>query len=114
MARRPKVEVICDRCDKPYEDTAEAADAGAAATAAPSESRGVFIDATGLGLGEIVLEDLDPRCKKRVTDLITLIKKQKDSDETESRSTSDDAEQSTPRPVSRDASKQQHNPEEKR
>ena len=62
MAREAMVKVTCDRCKKKYDEQAEA----------PSRD-GIFIDAKALGLGERVLQDLDPKCEKRVTDLLSLV-----------------------------------------
>jgi hypothetical protein len=73
MARQPLVKVTCDRCPKTFETAVDA----------PSED-GVLIDAKGLGLGEIIFEDLCQKCRKRVADLIALIAKVDRNDEKDS------------------------------
>jgi hypothetical protein len=85
MAREPMVKVTCDRCKKKYDEP----------TNTPS-SDGVFIDAKSLGLGEIVFGDLDPKCKKRVSDLVAQIAMVKETDE---EAPPQDNQESTPRPA---------------
>lgn len=71
MARRQKVEVTCDRCKRVYEvpESPDHSD--------DNKSRGVFIDASELGLSQVAFDDLCPACDKRVSDLVRLILKVK-------------------------------------
>lgn len=103
MARRQKMEVTCDRCTKIFE-APEPSDDGAHDHTTTLPSRGLFIDATELGLDQVAYEDLCPRCRKRCTDLICLIKKVKEAEEAGAQAAADDGEQSTHRPASRDGS----------
>lgn len=65
--RETITKVTCDRCKEPVPEVADGA-------AAPSKREGlggsVFIDAKALGLGEIILDDLDERCRTEVTALL--------------------------------------------
>ena len=96
MARKQKLEVTCDRCSRVYE-AAESTDG------AEAQSRGLFIDATELGLNQVLYEDLCPKCRKRVSDLVGLIKKGK-GDESEAPAAADGDQQATHRPDPRDGS----------
>lgn len=97
MARRQKVEVTCDRCKRVYEvpESPDHSD--------DNQSRGVFIDASELGLGQVSFDDLCPACGKRVSDLVRLILKVK----TDTPATSDGETQAAPTPATAEEGEQQ-------
>ncbi len=99
MARETFLKVTCDRCKQPIVECAEAAlvEAGR-----KTNQGSIFIDAKTLGLGEIVLEDLDDRCRAEV---LTLLRDIISRPEVASASAEPAPEvQATPRPPDEDAS----------
>jgi hypothetical protein len=94
------VEVTCDRCKKTYE--APPPRSPSAQEDLLASVSGIFIDASDLQLGHIVYEDLCPRCRKRVTSLVSDIKLCQETDDAEAQppaeSPRDGEDESTHRP----------------
>ena len=102
MARRPMVQVTCDRCKKTYDAPPSPSTNAQEDLLSLASGTGIFIDASDLQLGQITYEDLCPRCKKRVTSLISDIKRFQDNDEGESEPAPDVRNESTHRPQTGD------------